>query len=98
MYHHDDDDTDMREELDVAGERSRGLWGVGLGLLIGAALGAGAALLLAPASGENTRRRLRRGARTLYSRGGDAMTDWWEDTDKAARRLMRRQLKRVRVG
>ena len=96
MYHDDDEDLDSRDALLEAGERARGVRAMGLGLLIGAVLGAGAALLMAPAKGEDTRRQLRRGARRLYASGGDAMSDWWEDTDRAARRLMRRQIKRAR--
>lgn len=68
----------------------------GLGLLLGAALGAGAALLMAPASGEDTRRQLRRGARRLYARGSEAVEDLREDADRMARRLARRGIKRSR--
>lgn len=68
----------------------------GLGLLIGAVLGAGAALLLAPASGEATRRQLRRGARKLYERSGDTLAELVEDSDRQARRFARRGLKRGR--
>lgn len=69
---------------------------LGIGLLVGAALGAGAALLLAPSSGEDTRRQLRRGARKLYARSSEAVSDLREDTDRLARRLARRSLKRSR--
>ncbi|GAB1342273.1 YtxH domain-containing protein [Gemmatimonas sp.] len=68
----------------------------GLGLLLGAALGAGAALLLAPASGEDTRRQLRRGARKLYARGTDAVSDFRDDADRMARRLAKRGMERGR--
>jgi gas vesicle protein len=44
-------------------------------LLLGAALGAGVALLLAPASGEETRRRLAEGARRLRDRTADTVDD-----------------------
>lgn len=64
--------------------------GFGLGLLIGAIVGAGAALLLAPASGADTRKRLRREARRAYVRGTDAAEDLWEDGERAARRLAKR--------
>jgi gas vesicle protein len=50
--------------------------------LLGAALGAGAALLLAPASGEETRRRISRGARRLKDSAADALDelrDEWDD-------------------
>jgi gas vesicle protein len=70
--------------------------GFGLGLLIGAVLGAGAALLLAPASGEQTRKRLKREARRAYVRGADAVEDAWEDGERAARRIARQGMSRGR--
>jgi gas vesicle protein len=63
---------------------------LGLGLLIGAAIGAGAALLMAPASGEQTRRQLRRNARRLAAQGGDTLSTLWDDADESARRFARR--------
>ena len=63
---------------------------LGLGLLIGAAIGAGAALLLAPASGERTRRQLRRNAQRLAEQGGDTLSTLWDDADESARRFARR--------
>ena len=63
--------------------------GFGLGILIGAVLGAGAALLLAPASGADTRRRLRKEARRAYVRGADAAEDLWEDGERSARKFVR---------
>ncbi len=68
----------------------------GLGLLLGAALGAGAALLMAPASGNETRRQLRRNARQMYARSSDAVGSWWEDADRSARRLTKRGVKKGR--
>lgn len=86
------------EGMDRDGQRARPMDGraLGIGLLIGAALGAGAALLMAPSSGQDTRRQLRRGARKLYSRSTEAVADLREDTDRMARRLARRGLKRSR--
>ena len=95
-YDHDDvHDHDMEMD-DEAMPRRMDARALSLGLLIGAALGAGAALLMAPASGEDTRRQLRRNAKRLYARGGDALADLWEDTDRSARRLARRGMKRTR--
>jgi gas vesicle protein len=54
------------------------------------------ALLMAPASGEDTRRHLRRGARRLYVRGSEAVTDLRDDADRMARRLARRGARRSR--
>lgn len=46
-----------------------------LGIAIGAALGAGVALLLAPESGAQTRERLRNAARDLSRRASDTLDD-----------------------
>ena len=70
--------------------------GFGVGLLIGALVGAGAALLLAPASGIETRKRLRREARRAYLKGGEAVGDAWDEGERAARRLARRGIARGR--
>ena len=61
--------------------------GIGLGLVIGAMLGAGAALLFAPAAGEETRKRLARRAQRAVARGEDVLEDAWEATERRARRL-----------
>ena len=45
------------------------------GLLLGAVIGAGVALLAAPQSGRRTRRRIKRTALTLR----DSATDGWDD-------------------
>ncbi len=77
-----------------SGKRDRGIHmdgrALGLGILIGAAIGAGAALLMAPGTGEQTRRQLRRNARRLAEQGGDTLSTWWGDADDSARRLARR--------
>lgn len=69
--------------------------GFGLGLLIGALVGAGAALLLAPASGDDTRKRLRREARRAYLRGSDAMEGAVENGERAVRRMGREVASRL---
>lgn len=71
--------------------------GFGVGLLIGALVGAGAALLLAPASGGETRRVLRSGAKRVYARGGDMLVDTWDDAERRARRLAKRGMRRGRA-
>jgi len=68
---------DDREVIIVEQDRASG---VGL-FLLGAALGAGLALLMAPASGEETRDRLRREARRLKSSAEDAFDDFKEHFD-----------------
>ncbi len=69
---------------------------LGIGLLVGAVLGAASALLLAPASGEETRRALAKSARRAYSEGQDLVEDSWEDAERAARRAARAGMKRAR--
>jgi YtxH-like protein len=81
---HDDheDDVDWR---------SVGVFGAGLA--IGALLGVGAALLMAPASGFETRMRLARGARRARGRAADRW-DTIEDRVRAGARRSRRNLER----
>ena len=90
-----------REEALAAAERPRGSsfrrsvdWEhvglLGAGLLIGAALGAGAALLFAPQSGEETRTIIRRQARNARHRAGDAWADLADELAAATRRGRRR--------
>ncbi len=84
-------DRTKRDQHDAMDNRA-----FGLGILLGAALGAGAALLMAPSSGDETRRQLRKSARRLYARSGDTLTNLWEEADGSARRLSRRGLKQGR--
>ena len=83
------DQNEDREDMD----RARVF---GLGLVIGAVAGAAAGLLMAPASGEETRRRLRKGAHRAYSRTADAVGEAWEDADRRYRKVGRNGLKRAR--
>lgn len=59
------------------------------GLAIGAVVGVGTALLLAPKSGRDTRRAIIRGSRHLRSRGHDAWDDLRDELREAARRSRR---------
>ena len=68
----------------------------GLGLVIGAVAGAAAGLLMAPASGEETRRNLTKGARRVYSRAAESLGDGWEGADRSYRRLKKTGVKRAR--
>lgn len=69
----------MHDSMDHEGRGSRlngamaGAMGGMTGFLLGAIVGAGVALLLAPAPGNETRRRLRQTARNLGSDMSDAM-------------------------
>jgi hypothetical protein len=69
---------------------------VGAGLLLGALVGAGAALLMAPHSGEETRTILRRKARFARHRAGDAWDDLAGELAAVARRGGRRARRVVR--
>jgi gas vesicle protein len=60
------------------------------GVVLGAALGAGVALLLAPRSGRSTRRRLVRSGRRLKQRGRDAWHDAWHDLGRELHDLRHR--------
>ena len=66
----------------------------GAGLAVGALLGAGLALLLAPQSGQATRAMLVTGARRLPDRARDS----WDDLGEELRYALRRRGKRVRRG
>ncbi|MEJ2336883.1 MAG: YtxH domain-containing protein [Gemmatimonadales bacterium] len=55
-----------------------------LGVLVGALLGAGAALLLAPESGKRTRRRIRRSAEDLTDAAGDTLQTVADDAKRLA--------------
>jgi gas vesicle protein len=69
---------------------------LGIGLLVGAVLGAASALLLAPASGEETRRAIAKRAKKVYAEGSELLEDSWEDAERAARRAARMGMKRAR--
>jgi gas vesicle protein len=88
------DDADV-EEFEVDDRPHGSGWGPGsflAGLLVGAALGAGVALFLAPGSGQETRRVLRRRARAIRR---DAAGGWISARDEA-RRLLREKKKALR--
>jgi gas vesicle protein len=78
-------DSAPAEEHPAAGDR--GLAGFVTGLVVGALVGAGVALLFAPARGDRVRRRLGRGARALRERARDEL----EDAARRARREIARR-------
>ena len=99
-----DQPTDQTED-NLPGERAVGMsyerqpdWRrvslFAAGLTIGLAVGAGAALLFAPQSGEETRELLGAGARRLSGRAADR----WDDLRDELRWLARRGRKSVRRG
>ena len=69
---------------------------LGAGLLVGALVGVGAALLLAPQSGQETRTAIRRQARVARHRAGDAWGDLADELAAAARRGRRRARRALR--
>ena len=81
--------------LEVANGQDQGRALVfGAGVAVGALLGAGLALLLAPQSGEATRAMIVTGARRLPERARDG----WDDLGEELRYALRRRGKRVRRG
>jgi hypothetical protein len=94
------------EDLPLASRRARALRAInddfdrgrtvafGAGIAVGALIGAGLALLLAPQSGEATRTMITRGVRRVP----DRMHDAWGDLGDELRYALRRREKRVRRG
>ena len=69
---------------------------LGAGLLVGALVGAGAALLLAPQSGSETRTAIRRRARFARHRASDAWAELADELAAVARRGRRRARRAMR--
>jgi hypothetical protein len=83
------EDTGLAEPLGHSFEEERNWRGAGilsLGIIGGALVGAGLALLLAPHSGEETRDRLVRRAQRIGTRADEG----WDDLRDELRRLRRR--------
>lgn len=70
----------------------RGSGGMIAGIVIGALIGAGIALLAAPKTGEETRRQLSRGARSLR----DDASERFDDMSVRARRELKRRRRQLR--
>ena len=100
-YASEDDDgfegTGPTEPTGQSFEEERNWRGAGilsLGILAGALVGAGVALLLAPQSGEETRERIANRARRLGTRADEG----WEDLRDELRRLRRRSRRAATRG
>lgn len=65
------------------------------GFALGALLGAGAALLLAPERGQVVRRRMRQRFDHLRDDAADRLSDWRDDATRELRRQRRRLKKRL---
>jgi gas vesicle protein len=79
------DEEDQREQ----GPEGRGVGGFAVGVIFGAFLGAGIALLFAPERGDKTRRRLRHRLRSLRDEAGNQL-------ERAGKRTGRDLLRRRR--
>jgi gas vesicle protein len=85
--------------LDEGNEQERapegaGLGGFAVGVIFGAFLGAGIALLFAPDRGDKTRRRLRRRLRSLREEAGEQL----ERAGKRTARDLLRRRRRLEAG
>jgi hypothetical protein len=96
----DDDGYDLNEPPEPVGESYeeerdwRGAGVLGLGIIAGALVGAGVALLLAPQSGEETREEIVSRARLLGARADEG----WDDLRDELRRLRRRSRRAATRG
>jgi YtxH-like protein len=77
--------TPLRRQPRLSGRRDT-VMVFAAGIALGLAIGAGAALLLAPQAGTDTRRAIVRRGRRLSRRGRDAWGDLREELSRAARR------------
>lgn len=68
---------------------------LGLGVAVGALLGAGIALLYAPQSGLQTRAAIRQRGRRIATQGRDAWDELAEELRKTARRRMKKMRRRA---
>jgi gas vesicle protein len=82
-----DDESGLDETGDGADETGRGLGGFAAGVIFGAMLGAGIALMFAPERGDTTRRRLSRRLTRLRE-------DTAEGLERAGARTRREVLRR----
>jgi gas vesicle protein len=73
-------------------EESSGGFSFVVGLVLGAAIGAGMALLMAPQSGKRTRRQLRRAAVGVR----DSATERWDDFAGDVRSVVKSGRRRLR--
>jgi len=97
----DDDDRDEEEEeiLDelVEAEGTSGIVGFIGGLFLGALIGAGVALLVAPERGDITRRRLKKRVRDVSDDAREQFDDWRGDAERELRKHRRKLQRRLRT-
>jgi gas vesicle protein len=83
--------SNIREEEFYMSNQSNSMGGFGVGLLVGAVLGAGVALLYAPNSGEKTRKLIKDRVEDAWDVGVDQM----EDTRKQGKEILDKVQKQV---
>ena len=86
-----DEEPMTEEELDEPAEKPSGTVGFVSGLILGALIGAGIALLVAPEKGAVTRKRLKRKLRQLTDDAEEGMEDWSRRAKRELRHRRRRQ-------
>ena len=82
-----DGESEDEDENEADPESGRGIGGFAVGLGLGALIGAAAALLLAPAAGHVTRRRLKRKLEHAREIAGEE----WDSFRRRAKRELRRR-------
>lgn len=91
------DDADDVQEIDVERDSS-GVAMFSAGLMLGVAVGAGLALLLAPQSGDETRRLITRRAKRLGEHVSESVEDLRDDIRRSARRGEKRLRERLNLS
>jgi hypothetical protein len=101
----DEIEDDLEDELDPEDEDYEGCSGFTVargfaaGLIVGALVGAGVAILMAPERGEILRRRIGSGLREIQDDARDQLEDWRGDAGRELskqRRKLARRLRKVR--
>lgn len=93
------DDEDELEDDELEDDEESAATGAGAfltGVLLGALLGAGLALMLAPERGEVVRRRLGGRLRALGEEARDQLEDWRDEAGRELRSRRRRLKKRLK--
>jgi hypothetical protein len=95
-----EEEQEPEEELDEVEiyetESASGIVGFLGGLVLGALIGAGVALLVAPERGDVTRRRLRTRLRDAGDEAKEQLEDWRDDAERELRRHRRKLQRRLR--
>ena len=93
MIYEDDEVTDEAgQEQEAASSRDSGMATVALAVLAGAAIGAAVALMMAPRTGSDMRRVIRKSAQGLRQSASGVL----DDTGEELRRQIRRRSRQVR--